>query len=635
MSAIVGMYGLDGRPVDGSDLEAMLTCLAHRGPHGAMTWRNGSIGLGHRMLRTTPESLREQLPMAHTASNLVLTADARIDNRDELIAALGLSGQIERPITDALLILSAYEKWGAACPEKLVGDFAFAIWDGRRQQLFCARDPMGVKSFYYYHSTRSFVFATEIKALFCAPDVPRQLNETRIADLLATNFEDTASTFYRQIVRLPPAHSLVVGRETIRLQRYWSFDPTYELRLSSNQAYAEAFRERFTEAVHCRLRSAFPVASALSGGLDSSSIACTARQLLAVEGKPRLHTFSAVFPGLPEEDLPHIDERRYIRAVLAKSGFEAHYVRADCLGPIAEIDRVLWHQDEPLLAPNLYIHWALYRAAQAQGARVFLDGIDGDTTVSHGFERLTELASRGRWMRLAAEAKALSRLSPVAAYTPRRIIWQFGFRPLVPDVVAQLWRWVRRRPPPPWAPAINPAFAQRIELAKRMTSLNQRPSARGTARQLHYQDLTAGLLPHALEIADKAAAAFSLEARYPFFDRRLMEFCLALPAEQQLHQGWTRVVMRRAMAGALPAEVQWRTTKANLSPNFKRRLLGDGREMLEQAILPASPRLAEYIDIAALRDIYHRYASQPIRHGQEALIVYGAVMLARWLHQWP
>ena len=634
MSAIVGIYGLDGRPVDGSDVEAMLTRLAHRGPHGAETWRDGPIGLGHRKLWTTPESLHERLPLADTASRLVLTADARIDNRDELIAALGLSGRIKEPITDALLILSAYEKWGVACPEKLVGDFAFAIWDGRRQQLFCARDPVGVKAFYYYHSARSFVFATEIKALFCAPDVPRQLNEERIADLLATNFEDTAITCYRRILRLPPAHSLVVRRETIRLRRYWSFDPTYELRLSSNQAYAEAFREQFTEAVRCRLRSALPVASTLSGGLDSSSIACTARELLAAEGRPRLHTFSAIFPGLPEEDLPHIDERRYVRAVLAKGGFEAHCVRADRLGPIAELDRFLWHQDEPLLAPNLYIHWALYRAAQAQGARVFLDGLDGDTTVSHGFERLMELAYRGRWIRLVKEARALSRLSPVAAYTPRRIIWQFGFRPLIPDVVTQLWRWARQSPPP-WASTINPAFAQRIELAKRMASLNKRPCRRQTARQLHCEDLTAGLLPYTLEIADKAAAAFALEARYPFFDRRLMEFCLALPAEQQLHQGWTRVIMRRAMTDTLPTEVQWRKNKANLSLNFKRRLFDEGRETLEQAILQASPRLAAYMDMAVLRDVYHRYASEPIRHGQEGLIVYGAVVLARWLHKWP
>jgi len=231
--------------------------------------------------------------MMSQAGNLVLTADACIDNRDELIVTIVTLGLADRPpaeIADSQLILAAYEKWGEYCPEKLLGDFAFAIWDERKQVLFCARDHFGVKPFCYHQSEQFFVFASEIKALLCLPGVPCQLNEARVADYLEVLFEDKAMTFYQHILRLPPGHSITVGREETRLRSYWSLDPERELRLGSDEEYAEAMR--------CRLRSAFPIGSMLSGGLDSSSITCVARKLLAQNGGRRLHTFSAIFESL-------------------------------------------------------------------------------------------------------------------------------------------------------------------------------------------------------------------------------------------------------------------------------------------------------------------------------------------------
>lgn len=635
MSAIVGIYHLDGRPVDRTDLERMTATLIHRGPDGAGVWHEGAIGLGHRMLWTTPESLEEKLPLVSKAGDLALSADARIDNRDELIGSLGLVDRAPGGIADSELILAAYEKWGEHCPEQLLGDFAFTIWDRRRQRLFCARDPMGVKPFYYYQSSRSFVFASEIKALLCLREVPRRLNEVRVADHLVESFADRTSTFYRDIFRLPAGHSVTIDPRGKQVRPYWAFDPTRELRLRSNEEYAEAFRGLFTEAVRCRLRSAFPVGSALSGGLDSSSIVCTARNLPLREGKQHLHTFSAVFPSLPATDLRRIDERPFIAAVVSMGRVEAHYVHADLLSPLADLDQVLWHEDEAVLAPNLYMHWALYKAAHSERVRIFLDGIDGDTTVSHGLEYLADLARTGRWRTLAREATALSRKAS-ASFTPRRIIWQYGFRPLVPESAVQIWRWLRGRTQPLWAAnaVINPSFARRIGLEEHARALAQAESAPArTARENHWRGLTSTLIPYALESLDKAAAAFSLEPRYPFFDRRLMEFCLALPPEQKLHQGWTRVVMRRAMAGILPPEVQWRTRKANLSANFKRKLLDYERSTLEEVILEQPQVIEEYVDVPALQGAYHRYACQPIEREREALTVYGAVTLSCWLRQ--
>ena len=627
MSAIAGIYYLDGKPVDRADLERMVKVLAHRGSDGVGIWNEGSSGLGHRMLWTTPESLHEQLPLVNQTGELVITADARIDNRDELIVALSLTNRPSEKITDSQLILTAYQKWGDRCPEKLLGDFAFAIWDGRQKKLFCARDVMGVKPFYYYRSNRVFAFASEIKALLCLPEVPRQLNEVKVAYHLALLFEDQAITFYHDILRLPAAHSIIVGDEAAPT-RYWCLDASRELRLNSDQDYAEAFREIFTEAVLCRLRSAFPVGSTLSGGLDSSSIACTARQLLAELGNRPLHTFSAIFPNLPKEDLRRIDERRYISAVLAQGGFESHYVHTD-VSPLIEL---LWQDDEAIAAPNLYMHQALYSAAQQQGVRVFLDGLDGDSTVSHGWRYLSELAFTGRWKALITELTAVSRRYNL----PRqRLIWKYVFRPLVLEPAVRFWQMLRGSTQPKWSvnPVISLTFAQRVGLTERAQALltNSSASTR-TAKQEHLIGLTSGLHPYALEMADKGAARFSLEARYPFYDRRLMEFCLSLPPEQKLHQGWTRVVMRRAMSGSLPPEVQWRVHKANLGPNFKRRLLEYERETLEQVVNETNI-INSYVDVKALRAAYHRYLSQPSQSKQDVLTVFATVTLALWLNR--
>ena len=624
MSGIFGIYYLDGQPVERENLVRMADALAHRGPDGADVWCSGPVGLGHRMLWTTPESLLEKLPLVNRTGELVITADARLDNRSELLAALDCKDCPSEKITDSQLILAAYEKWGEQCPEQLLGDFAFAIWDGRKQRLFGARDHFGVKPFYYYTSGRAFIFATEIKALLCLGSVPRQLNEVKVADYLIPLFEDKEITFYQDIFRLPPAHSLTVSGKELRLQPYWSLDPERELRLGSDQEYAEAFRELFTEAVGCRLRSAFPLGSLLSGGLDSSSVTCTARELLPQEP---LHSFSAVF-----DQVPQCDERPFIEAVLAQGAIEPHWVRADQLGPLTDLDRVLWHQDEAFYAPNLFIHWSLYRAAKSQGVRALLDGFDGDTVVSHGVAYLSELARAGKWLALAGSVRGFARnFNRSPGQLLWRYLWRYGLGPLVPQPLRRVGRKLRsNRSARSPTLRLNPDLARRIALKERIQAANS-SSPPQTARSEHYRRLSWGVIPFTLEVADRAAAAFSIEPRFPFFDKRLAEFCLALPPEQKMHRGWTRVVMRRALAGILPVEVQWRGGKSNLSHNFHRSLRLFERERLEQVIWSESALLEEYVDISVLRQTYQRFAAGEPLPDSDVLSIWKPVSLALWL----
>jgi asparagine synthase (glutamine-hydrolysing) len=672
MSAIVGVYSLDSRPAKRSDLERMTATLAHRGPDGEGIWTEGPVGLGHRMLWTTPESLREQLPFGNGAGDLVLTADARIDNREELIDRLGLHPRAPGPITDSELILAAYERWGENCPEALLGDFAFAVWDSRNQALFCARDHFGVKPFFYYASGRTFAFASEIKAIFCLPEVPRRLNEVRVADYLVSLFADKAITFYEDILRLPPGCRMTVTRDGTRLASYWELDPSRELRLGSDEEYAEAFREQFAAAVRCRLRTVFPVGSLLSGGLDSSSVTCMARRLIAGNNGPCLPTFSAVFDAVPE-----CDERPFIGAVLAQGGYEPVVVPGDQHGPFGDLEQILWFEDEAIYGPGLFLSWVLHAAARDRGVRVLLDGHDGDATVSHGYGYLNDLARSGRWLALAIEAKGLARLY---RESPGRLWWhyvrQYGALPTpaapgtgyptaqqverpaprwCKDAVAGLggrsWelgaraqraasyrlrRWRRcpaARSPLPLGATVHPDFRQRIGLAERFRAARPDPAG-GTlsARTEHYQTLTDGAQTFGLELLDRAACAFSLEVRYPFWDKRLVEFCLALPPEQKLNRGWSRVVMRRAMAGILPEKVRWRSDKTDFGPNLARGLRTFERDRLDRAILGDTCVIEPYVNLPVVQEIYRRFVAGDVRaNPHDVFAIWRVASLALWL----
>src|SRR5919109_4236701 len=196
MSGIAGIYHLDGHPANPVLLTRMTDIIADRGPDGEGHWLAGPVGLGHRMLHTTSESLHQKQPVVDDTGQLVITADARIDNRDELISTLEVDRHHKGEISDAELILKAYEKWGQACPEKLLGDFAFAIWDGREHRLFCARDPIGIKPFYYYLDGKRFLWASEPRQIFQDAAISRQPNLCLVGRYLLNDFSEREETLY-------------------------------------------------------------------------------------------------------------------------------------------------------------------------------------------------------------------------------------------------------------------------------------------------------------------------------------------------------------------------------------------------------------------------------------------------------
>jgi asparagine synthase (glutamine-hydrolysing) len=668
MSGIAGLFYLDGCLVQPYEVEKLINTLVHRGRDGGGIWYQGSVGLGHCMMWTTSESLYEKLPFVNQTGSLVITADARIDNRHELLPLLGFSKPMADVIPDSQLILAAYERWGKACLERLLGDFAFAIWDSHEQSIFCACDQVGIKPFFYYQNDRLFAFASEIKALLALPEVPCRLNEVRIADYLLPMLEDKVITFYKDILRLPPAHSLTIKQDSRQLQTYWSLNQAKELRLPSNEAYAEAFQDLFTEAVNCRLRSVYPVGSMLSGGLDSSSIVTTARLLRSNTGKNGLPTFSAIFPSLPASELAKIDERTYIEAVLAGGGLEPHYVQVDQISPLADLNHRFTYEDEAFVSPQLFMAASLYRAASTQGIRVVLDGFGGDSTVSHGTAYLTELVRSGQWASFATEVKAHAKLYRVPVWrnlkahgltyltelacqgkwlafykhanaithhfdiSRTNIFLNYGVKRVIADALSRSKQQRLGRSPFASAQAsiLNPTFARRIGLSDRVEQYEgKRGTPPATLREDHYLELNSGVIPLALAEASRAGVAAAVEPRFPFLDKRLLEFCLSLPGDQKLNQGWSRIILRRAMTQRLPEVVQWRPGKADLGPNFSQGLAGADRIVIDEVFRKELNSLSAYVNVPMLRDLYSQYTTRQSEAAE--LVIWRVAVLASWL----
>jgi asparagine synthase (glutamine-hydrolysing) len=567
----------------------------------------------------------------------MLTADARIDNRDELLAQLDLAppapaagasaGNGHTTISDSQLILAAYERWGRQCLGYLNGAFALAIWDEREQVLFCARDHFGIRPFYYHWLPGSrFVFASEIRPLLQVPSMPRRVNESRVADFLLDLEDDTIATYYQDIVRLPPRHWLEIRYGRLSIGSYWSPDPCRELRLASDRDYADAFRAVFTQALRSHLRCSRPWAVLLSGGLDSTAVACVARKTLADNGGQPLHCACIYY-----DTAPNGDEREFFQAVIDQGGITPHYLWADHIKPLDNLEPLLACYDGPINNPHFTLGWAVWQALRQQGFEILLDGVDGDVTVSYAFVYLQELARRGRWLTLFRESLGLAHSFFGGNTSPFSVLWRFGVTPLLPPGARLVpgRRWGQPRLRCVSGPIIRPEFARRMHLVQRLEEVERRERTLRTSKAYHCEEVTHGVIVASLENSNKLCSAFGIEPRHPFFDKRLIEFCLALPREQRICDGWTRMVVRRALADLLPEKVLYRGGKWGPSQYFAHRLLRVDRPRLEEALTAQAPRVEPYIDVAAVRAVFRRYVAHPTV--DDAYRLWNVINLGAWL----
>ncbi len=603
MSSILGLWHRGGRPVDPLVLGDMRAALAHWKPDASALWQDGPVSLGHLALHDTPESIGEVLPLHDAASGMTLTADVRLDNRQALAEALGIDGAVARDLPDSALVLRAYQRWGEDCVAHLLGDFAFALWDAPRRTLFCARDHVGIRPFYYAEG-RTFAFATELKGILAVPEVDDRIDEQWVLDTMLFIRPDRTGTFYRGIRRLEAGHTLTVSEDESRIRRYWQLDPSRELRLPSEGEYVEAFRERLDDAIRARTRTAFPVGSELSGGLDSSGVTAIVHRLLTDEGRA-LTTFSDVLPLGAEPAHPAMtDERAFIEALNEHIGLEdAVFVTGEDEPLLDTVDWAARHLDQPPKKHlNLYLV-PLFRAAQERGVRALFSGFGGDDMVTFRGEGYVEdRMRRGDWRGLWAETRAEG-LPPwraarsLATTALREVLPDFdgvGF-PYVGSVRKRrdifLQRVGRHRFRPE---AVDEEALRRRYVQHRLTRVRGTMNERIARLFIHPHILT-----HRLDNAALVASAFRVSYRYPLLDVPLMEFYLSLPTELKRSPRWGRYAFRLAMEGVLPESIRWREDKSGSScPSAIYRLHRDGPALLDAfRQLPRDGGLGRFVDL--------------------------------------
>ncbi|MBB6671461.1 asparagine synthase-related protein [Cohnella nanjingensis] len=570
MSALAGIVRFDGRAASAADGEAMMDAMARYVADDARTWRGGPAFLGCRIRWITPESVLERMPDGDPNGRLRIVADAILDNRAELFERLEVPSFRRGATTDAELILLAYRRWGRAAPERLVGDFAFMIWDEERRELFGARDLFGSRSLYYHIGAGRLAFATTMAPLLALKDAAGGLDEAWLAEFMAIPemFEstDAGATPYRGIRQVPPGHSIVFADGRARLDAYGTIEPDEPLRLKSDGEYEEAMRAVFGEAVRCRLRTHREVAATLSGGLDSGAVAGFAARALRQEGKT-LQTYSSVpASGFADWTPGHVaaDERPYIAATVRHVGnIEETYMDFEGISPLTEVDEWI----DLLESPYKFFensHWlkGIHERAGSRGAGVLLTGARGNFTVSWGpaLDYYALLLKRMKWLRLSRELRMFGANKGIGR---RRLLQALG--KLAFPALAGRSRDAGGADLP--AMLIHPDFAERMGVFDRLRGGPDGRSdggvrGRGGSAAADPFALRRDKLGSLAAANKNGATATKLSLRYgvwerdPTCDLRVVRFCLSVPVKQYVRDGMDRALIRRATKSVLPDEVR-------------------------------------------------------------------------------
>ena len=603
MSGIAGLIRFDGRRVARHELERAANALRQYGPDRSDIVTEGGAGFVHALMRMTPEDRFDRQPLRGDSGALI-TADLRLDNRDDLLARLGIAAQEAAAWPDAKVLLAGWERFGDGIWPMLRGPFAAAIWDSRARVLTLARDPLGLNVVMWHRSAKFLAFATMPNGLFAFADVPRVLNEEKLADFLVLNHADHETTLYRDVFRLAPAHLLTVtSNGAVSRRRYWTADDIKPVRYSSDSAYADGLRDVLDRAVRRQLRSAHPVGSLLSGGLDSSSVSVLAARALA-EKNQRLAAFTAVpRPGFDGEtpDGTYADETPFVEAIRkATPSIDVTYVRNDHCDDFGELERVFLALDGPVRNPaTLGFMLGLLRSARSQGCRVLLGGLYGNHTVSWtGWPQTADHLRRGRLITAARQWHLYYRRSPYSHWVALR---KLLVEPLTPQ---RLGDFADRRHHPrriaPWHDhcPIRPDFAAATGVTARA-----KRNGHDFLYRMRPDDRMRGLaqIDYAGDWHAAEKAVTGVEVRDPTADMDVVAYCFGIPPEQYLAEGIDRSLIRRAMWGLLPEAVLTNRRSGLQAPDWYEKFERQRGEMARQvAELSQSPLVARVIDLLRL-----------------------------------
>lgn len=608
MTAICGVWHRDGRPDAAQQVTRMRRALAPYGSDRSAAWDDGAIALGIGLARLLPEDRLDRQPLA-ARDRFHLVADLRLDNRADLAAALDLTPRIAT-LADADLLLAAWERWGIGTPDRLVGDFAFALWDAAERRLHLVRDLLGNRPLFYHHDDRRTAFATMAKGLHALPDIPVAPDPFTLMDCIALAPRRGPRSFFVEINRVEPGQRVTFHSDgRIECVDWYDWDTTRDLGLRSDDDFVQAMRTTFDTAVAARLRSDEPVGSHLSGGMDSSAVTAAAALQLAQRGQ-RLSAYTHV--PLPGARLDHWGNRTLdegpLAALLAARHANIDHVRVDAADRhIGDDMDAQFHAAEypPFNLCNQVWMTEICRQMQRRRERVMLVGIMGNATISQkGVERLPLLAATGAWPSLAREAIALRRYG----WRPHNIA-SAAIGPLLPPRwLDALRRQFRGKSPPrdllAYA-ALNPDLVENPDYRAHLERLGHGlhlPSPRSP--RAHAVSILRHTDVMGLSVKGQLAR-FGVDQRDPTADRRVIDLALAMPPHLLLQQGQTRWLYHRAFSDRIPPEIRTQAGKGLQAADWPTRI-EQARATLATELDNANPVGDRLLDLPALRALAAR-----------------------------
>lgn len=529
------------------------------------SWSNKHCALFYSGVAYTHEQAHQDYPLIAAQKNLVMVSSARLDNREELIEKLEVNAHLEHPVSDDALILMSYIKWGELCAEKLLGDFAFAIYNKNKKHLYCARDQLGVLPFLYHHEVRKqFVFSTSFKGIFATPKINRRINEEMIADRLVHNASASPDlTFYKNVHQLPSGCFALICENGMKINRYWEWSPNKDSTCKNPNDYAAELEPILNNAVQKRLRSIKPVGSHFSGGLDSSSVVAFAAQELQKKNQC-LHTYTQVAqPGYTHSnENTSADDSKLIHDVcLRYPNIKSSLIDNSNSTLDVNLEEYFnWVEMPPLTPYNQLWLDSISAKAQADGLGGLLTGDSGNMSISYAgkHEQLATLIKTTHVSKFLSEIKFISAktkkpyISQLIHESSKLAFYNFA-APLLNARYSQTWRKYS---------LINLEFAKQTNIDARLKG-----SLRGARvmtpeiqQQFRINKLTApnplyALMRHALYQRD------NIRILDPTSDLRVVEFCLNAPLNAYFFQGYDRFLIRKCMDQHLPHNLIWRTQK--------------------------------------------------------------------------
>jgi asparagine synthase (glutamine-hydrolysing) len=573
MSGIVSLVNHSNEPINLSLLRQMTDSLEFRGPDGREIWAAGHVGLGQTLLRSTDEQRHEKQPF--TLDNQVwIVGDVRLDGQSDLLAALQAKAQgISEGTPDVELVLHSYYIWDSACVEHLQGDFAFILWDNRQQKLFCGRDQFGITPFYYAHIGDTLICSNTLNCIRLHPQISDALDKQVVADFLLWGMNmDWSPTIFKDIQRLPPAHTLTWQAGQIQIQRYWQLPRTRPLIFYKRpQEYVEHFSSLFEQAISDRLRTK-RIATHLSGGMDSTSIAATAQKILLERGDP--FEFQAFTQRdrlmMPDEDsLAHM-VAHYIGIPLTEVNLEGYI----CKTP-PERPEMLF--PEPIAIPARFPITDFTQRC-ADHARVVLTGLGGDPALRFGEFYWLEWWKHGlRRETLAAYWHYL------LTHRSRKLYLRHGLT---------YWRKVKKEevPLPSW---INGDCARQLNLQSRYAKFNAE-TADNISR---YGMANVPFWSNVFEQFDPGVTGIAVKHYHPFFDLRLVDFLISIPPIPWLVD---KKLLRESVKHRLPEATRTRRKTVFQAPDAYTKQLREAVGVWAGDLLKNTPEVADYVNTSEL-----------------------------------